>query len=291
MIDSLVFLGNNGQSVVLNDDTYPLQMFDSTVETQTDERLRPAQHGLFNTYTFMGKRVVHMEGDIFAASSADFLVKRQRLIGPFIPTPEYGSRSVGYLQIKYTGLSETITCECYLDGLPQAPLEALSPSRGTFAVTLQAFDPTLYGTTPLSAQSGVPGGGGGVSFPITFPVTFSGGSSGNGDVNVTNVGNASVFPTIVITGPCVDPSLTLHTPNQDYTLSFSGIVIDANQTLTIDMKNRTVLSNTLGSAYSYVVPGSSWWAIPPGTWTVSFRAFNASSGCKATINYTNAYML
>ena len=292
MIDSIVFFGNNGQTIVLNDDTYPLQLFDSTVETVTDERARPSQHGLYNTYTFMGKRIVHMEGDIFAADSFDLLLKRQHLIGPFIPTPELGNRSVGYLEVKYTGLQEIVSCECYLDGLPQAPIEGLSPSRGTFAITLQAFDPTLYGTTPLSAQTGAPGGGsGGVSFPITFPVTFAAGAGGAGDVLLTNGGNAAVFPTVVISGPCKDPSITIHQGDNDYTLGFTGIILDANATLTIDFKNRTVISNTLGSAYSYVVPGSTWWQIPPGTWTISFRAFSAASGCNATINYANAYML
>lgn len=291
MIDSIFFIGHNGQTVELNTDTYPLSLFDMNVETETDERRRPSQHGLFPTYTYMGKRTFHMEGDIFAADSADFIVKRFQLIGPFIPSPEFGFRSSGVLAVKFTGLSETVTAECFLDGLPQAPIAALSPSRGTFVVSIQAFDPVLYGASLNSATTGVPGGNGGFVFPFVFPLLFTLGTGGGGDVNVTNSGNTPVYPTVVITGPCKDPSLSLTAYGQQYTLGFQGLDLSLGETLTVDFNSRTVLSDTKGSAYSFVVPGSDWWQIPPGTWTVSFRAFSSSIGCKATVKFSNAYMV
>ena len=291
MIDAMYFDGSNGQTVQLNTDTYPLTMFDMTVETATDERNRPHSHGLYKTFTYMGKRIFHMEGNIFAADSADFNVKRSQLIGPFIPIPEYGFKASGTLRILFTGMTEYVTSECYLSGLPSAPMEALSPSRGTFVLSVQAFDPALYGITALQAKSGLPGGGGGFLFPMTLPFNFGTSSGGSGDVQVSNIGNAAAWPTVTIYGPCKNPSLTITSFGQTFTLAFDGIILNTAETISVDFKNRTVISNTLGSAYNTVVPGSTWWQIPPGVSTVSFKAYTASGAAHAEINYNNAYML
>jgi hypothetical protein len=292
MIDYIQFLGNNGLNVFLNDDTYPMQTFDSSVDTLTEEDARPNVHGLFPTYTYMQKRVIHMEGDIFGADFNDFIIKRQQLIGPFIPQPELGFKSSGQLIVKYSGLNEAVVAECYLDGLPQVPLEALSPSRGTYAITLQCFDPILYGANQLVVKTGLPGASGGFVFPITFPLNFTLGQGGGGVVNVTNSGNASVYPVATIYGPCVSPSLVLKlTSGAQLTITLTGLQLNTGDYVVLDFKNRTVTTNTQGSAYSFLQAGSVWWQIPPGTSQVTFLAFDASGAAHAEIAYSNGYML
>ena len=290
MIDYINFVGRNGASISLNDDVYPLTTYDSQVETATEERLRPSQHGLFPTYTYMGKRTFHMEGDIFGSDTADFISKRIALLAPFVPVPEYGFQSIGTLVVKYTGLSEPVQAECFPDGLPAVPLEALSPSRGTFAISLQTFDPIMYGSNPIVAKSGLPAGGGGFTFPITFPFTFPG-PGGGGDINVTNSGNAAVYPIITVFGPCTSPSLTLKAFGQSFLFALTGIQLNTGDFAIIDFKARTVTTNTQGSAYAYVTPGSSWWQIPPGTSTISFSAFSASGAAHAEVQFSNGYMV
>lgn len=292
MIDSIQFIGHNGLNVNLNDDTYPMQMFDSQVDTLTEEDPRPNVHGLFPSYTYMQKRTIHMEGDIFAADSADFIVKRQALIGPFIPQPEFGFKSSGRLVVKYTGLSEAVIAECYLDGLPLCPIEALSPSRGTYAISLQAFDPIMYGATTQLVVTGLPGAAGGFVFPINFPLNFTLGQGGGGTVNVTNNGNASVYPSIVVYGPCTSPGLVLRTAaGTTLTMQLTGLQLNSGDSATLDFKSRTITTNTYGSAYSYMQAGSVWWQIPPGLSSITFLAFQASGSARAEISFANGYML
>lgn len=291
MIDYINFIGSNGSSITLDDDTYPMTLYDSQVETVTEERARPSQHGLFPTYTYMGKRTFHMEGDIFGSDTTDFINKRIALMAPFVPVPEYGFKAVGTLVVRYTGLSEAVQSLCFLDGLPAIPLEALSPARGTYAISLQTFDPIMYGSDAIVAKTGLPGGSGGFVFPITFPLSFSLGTGGGGDVQVTNSGNAAVYPTVTIFGPCTTPTLTLRALGSTFQMVLDGLTLAVGEYVVLDFRNRTVTSSTLGSAYNYVQTGSVWWQIPPGTSTVTYTAFSASTGSHAEISYSNGYMV
>ena len=46
-----------------------------------------------------------------------------------------------------------------------------------------------------------------------------------------------------------------------------NITLASTDSLVIDMGARTVILNGVASRYNTIVTGSSWWTIPPGTWS------------------------
>ena len=149
----------------------------------------------------------------------------------------------------------------------------------------------MYGATVKTARTGLPGGSGGFVFPIKFPLTFGLSSGGGNDVTINNTGNVSSYPVAVIYGPAKSPALTLKVGTQTYLFALDNLDLAAGDTVTIDFAKHTVTTNTFGSAYSLVRPGSVWWSLPAGTSTVSYTAFSSASPSRAEINYRNGYML
>jgi phage-related protein len=122
-----------------------------------------------------------------------------------------------------------------------------------------------------------------VTFPITFPLSFGGGSAA-GTVTADNTGNIEMRPIITITGPVTNPtvenettglSLTFSNPNQvSYTLN-------SGDQLVIDLDAHQIMYYPDGSSIgasrrNWLVSGSTWWDLPPGTSTIGFSSDDAS---------------
>ena len=142
-------------------------------------------------------------------------------------------------------------------------------AKGTPAnVLLHSTDPRWYASPSKSATTGLPSttGPGGLAFPVSFPASFGSGSVG-GLLDVWNLGTVAMFPTLLFTGPCTNPSAAnLSLPGAP-ALTFD-ITLNAGDTLLVDTDFQTVTYTTAGSTAgspraNTEAYGSTWWNLAP----------------------------
>ena len=268
--------------------------FDMPVDTRNVENAKVQRHGLWQTYNYLGKRSIHMDGSIMGSDSADYFIKRQALMGVFMPNAELGYKPVGSLVAQFYGVDEEVSIVCDLDGYPDAPMAA-GPSYSTYSVALKAADPRWYGTQVNSTLATIPVVGGGLQFPLSYPLSYGSLTSG-GTVLVTNDGNAPTYISAQIFGPCYNPSLTYSYVDGNglvtlYEWAMSNFFVADGRSFTVNFLDRTVLDDLNNNLYSSIDSGSDWFVLQPGPNSVSFSAQLATSNCHAVISWQNAYML
>ena len=147
-----------------------------------------------------------------------------------------------------------------------------------------ATDPRFYADSETSASAEISSPtGAGLTFDVTFDLGF-GGAIPAGVVNVDNDGNFSAPWVAEITGPVTNPRVESVTGGR--TLRLAGSV-QAGETLRIDSATKTVTLDG-ASRYSWLVPGSQWFDLDPGSNQVRFAA---SSGTGVgTLTFRSAWI-
>jgi hypothetical protein len=161
-------------------------------------------------------------------------------------------------------------------------------------VQWEATDPYFYSAPTISTTVGLPTPGIGSTFPITFNWSFGGGSSAN-MATIANAGNVACWPVLVITGPCVNPTVSNLSVTGNPTLQFA-ISLNAGDQLVVDCDMGTIVffpsGSTVGSPQPQILqPNSTFFAIPGGGSSV--LAFNSGDTSPAagtlTVWSANAY--
>lgn len=141
-----------------------------------------------------------------------------------------------------------------------------------------ATDPFWYGSTfSVSTVVGVITGG--LVSPVVSPIVTTG-SGTLGDAPVYNAGSAPAPWTATITGPVTTPRLIMN----GLTVQIDGD-LPAGAIATVDSRTRSVVVD--GAMRPWVSYASTWWTIPPGASTFSFRAV-AGTG-SATLTWSDTY--
>jgi hypothetical protein len=143
------------------------------------------------------------------------------------------------------------------------------------SVQLEATDPYFYSSPTLAPTIGLPTPGGGMAFPISFPVSFGGGTTAN-QATLTNSGDVPCYPVLVITGPCLNPSISNQSIAGNPTLSFN-LQMSAGDRLVLDCDLQSATYYAAGSTVgatrlNALVPGSAWFSIPPGPSIITFNS-------------------
>jgi len=291
MIESMTWTNiRNGQSVVMNANDTPFETFSTEVVWRQEQTENPQEHGVDLGYPYLGERMFHAEGEILKQDSAGYMTLRRNLVRSMIPSPRYGNKVVGTLQILFTGMSEAVKAECSLDGFPELPMEALGPAHGKFQINWKAPDPRLFSVDEYSAITGTPGTTSGRTYPKTYPKVYTASTGTAGDITITNSGDIEVYPRVEILGPCTYPSLTMLTPAPVRVVEFGDLIVDSGEIITVDFEKRSAVSN-LGRDVYFTLTSREWWALDPGSNSIRYSAFQASSPSKATFYWRNAYMI
>ena len=148
------------------------------------------------------------------------------------------------------------------------------------SIQFECADPYLYSAPSVSTNISLPTPGGGVGFNLTFPMSFGGGSTPN-TATITNSGDVTCWPTMVITGPCLNPSIANGTITGNPTIQTS-IQLNAGDQLWIDCRLGSIVlypsGSSVGSPAQYVLqPGSEYFGLPPGSSVISFNSADTSS--------------
>jgi hypothetical protein len=290
MIESAVWTNiHNGTVVTFNDDFLPFTKFDTDAEWRQEQDYKPQDHGAFLGLPWLGMRFFRVEGNIMEMTSAEYITLRRTMMRSFQPSGRYGNRVVGRLDIQFTGMTEIVTSLCTLDGPPEIPMEALSPSAGEYMINWKSPDPRLLGASQFSAVTGVPGSSTGRTYPETYPKTYTAPSGVSGDLTIVNSGDIDVYPTWTILGPCEAPAVSL-LGALPMTVEFGDLILGAGESVIIDFEQRTAIHSS-GSDVYYTLTKREWWPLDVGTQDVRYSAFSASSPSSGTITWRNAYML
>lgn len=294
MIELCRFDNINGTSVELNDLIAPLTEFSTSVDERFTERNKSQQHGIYPSSTYWGKRLFHFTGSLQTQDSASYIAKRMAMVGAFMPRPQFGIKKAGTLTMLFTGMSENLTADCSIDGYPDLPMQALSPSRTSYLVNLKSPDPRMYGdwhTTTL--QYGILDNIGGRGYDKTYNKTYSSVGTGSSGAIIGNSGNVESFPNIKIYGPVTDPRITLQrSDGTNLYFTLTGLILaDITDTAVISFADRTVTRWDGSNLYRYAV-GGDWFSLEPSYTNVLY--FTGSAGAapaKADISWRNAYMI
>src|SRR6185295_10966223 len=293
MIESAKFTNVLGNSIDFNDQFVPFNEFTTEVDMRFNEKTKSQEHGIYPGMTWLGKRLFHCSGDILENTSADYWTRRRKFIRACLPRPHLGYTQVGTLTIRFTGYNEDLTSECTIDGWPEMPLAALSPSAGKYQVNFKAFDPRLYGAwysvdLPFGATENV----GGRTYNKTYNKIYDVAVGGN-DTVISNTGDIETYPVVTFYGPCTSPRLVLF--RGDGKIKYfviNGLTISsATDYVTVDFGKHTAILNGSGNVYNYAI-GSDWWALEPQlTNTIRYVADSGTTASHCNVMFRNAYMI
>lgn len=149
MLEFLTWTNVQGQSFTFNTDVIPLKEFTTEVDIRTEEVERMQEHGIWPGYSYGGKLLIHINGDILCNTAAEYIVQRMNMLQCLVPAGVVvNTRKMGDISLQYTGMetmrSESLTGAC-LDAAPSIPMRALYPSVTEFDITFKVFRPYLLG--------------------------------------------------------------------------------------------------------------------------------------------------
>jgi len=294
MIESARFTNVNGMYVDFNTDVIPFSSFTTEVDVRFTEKPKSQQHGIYAGNTFLGRRLFHCEGDIFASNSAEYIQRRMDMVAALIPRPQFGQQIVGVLEILFSGMNETLRVECTIDGYPEIPLDGASPARSRYQVNFKAYDPRLYGALQSMDIPFDPNWQniGGRTYNKVYNKTYSLSSGTSGDTIIINSGNIETYPLVTIYGPATEPeALMIRSDGVVFRFRLTGLVLaSVAESVFIDMRQHTVIRNDGTNAYQYAV-GSDWWSLEPEfSNVVKFSASVLAQPAHMSIQWRNAYM-
>lgn len=297
MIESARFTNVNGSYVDFNTDDIPFSNFTTEVDWRFTEKERSQDHGIYPGESYLGKRLFHCDGDVLADSSASYIQKRLNMIRALMPRPQFRRKTVGTLQLLFTGMSETLSCECTLDGYPELPLDGASPARSRFQVNFKSYDPRLYGPWQSIDVAYNPAWEnlGGRSYNKTYPKLYTAveTTGSPGTAIISNSGNIETYPIITFYGPATDPAAVLITSTGSvFIFELDGLVLTSvNDSVTVDFSRHTVTRYNGQNLYNYAALAD-WWLLEPYPVinTVRYSASILQEPSHMAIQWRNAYM-
>lgn len=253
--------GPDGTIAVFNDDTSPYYVgildpngcsgLDAADVRENADDLPDADGGVHGPF-YEGRRPVVLAGQIIASSVADRDDKVDRL-----RRASYALRSDAVLKWTPTGGEEIFSSL-----RRQQPLRVTGGYLKTFQLSMVAADPRIYSTTLFSQALTV-----------------------SGNVNITNNGDATSSPRIVINGAATGPTITNNTVAKIIAI-LSSVTIAAGASRSIDVGAGTLLDGTGANRYGDLdFANTNWWGVAPGVNNIAVGAIGSG-----TIYWRNAYL-
>jgi hypothetical protein len=152
--------------------------------------------------------------------------------------------------------------------------------RANFSLSLLAPDPRKYDASSRSASLVLPLLSGGIAPPLTPPFTITG-STSLSQTSLSNDGNTTTYPILMVAGPCPPAVIANLTTGEAMRVVDA---VPAGQTLVIDVLAGTA---TVGGQSRRVL--GSWWGLVPGVNEVAFSASGYDAAAGLSISYRSAW--
>lgn len=183
------------------------------------------------------------------------------------------------------GSTREINC-IYTGGL-SVP-ETTSSYGQTFLKTVikfRAHDPFWYSVDEFS-ETFTLSNSNATFFPF-FPLRLTNTTVFNSST-INYDGDIEGYPVWQVKGPGNGLTIKNQTTGEQFVLT--GISIDANHWLTIDVRNKTVTYDDGSNWFSYIAAGSSFWALQPGTNQISIEMPNSTTDSLVVLTYKECYL-
>lgn len=149
MLEYFTWTNVLGQSYTFNTALIPLKEFVVEGEVRSEEVPRMQEHGIWPAYSYSGKMLIHINGDILCNTAAEYIQERMKMMQALVPAGiVVNSRKMGDITMQYTGMeamrTEPLT-GATLDDYPQIPMRALYPSVTEFDISFKVFRGYMVG--------------------------------------------------------------------------------------------------------------------------------------------------
>lgn len=233
---------------------------------------RSQADGAWVSPQYASPRVVHLAGSLDTATWDDASRAWDRLLAQ-IPFRQLASLRVS------TG-EGTVPERTALVRQHEKPVLTRHAGHGNFSLSLIAPDPRKYSSTSRNASLVLPILTGGIAPPLTPPFTVTG-STSLSQITLTNDGNITTYPTLVIVGPCPPARIVNLTTGEALRVVDA---VPADQTLLIDVLAGTA---TTGGQARRVL--GAWWGLAPGANAIAFTADGYDAAAQLLISYRSAW--
>jgi hypothetical protein len=238
---------------------------------------RPYGHGGYRARSYWGPRRFTIEGAVectngLAAEVAADLIRGLFSSGDPISYARKARQGTRLLQVE---LADRLGVDVLPGGYAvkfQIPLKANDPRY------LDSVVQTSQATAGAASNSGLDWANGGLDWAnggLDWGVDAS-----SGILLMANTGNADAYPSITITGPLTNPSIT--DPATGRVVAYTGLV-DVGQTLTIDMSPFTRAVTLNGIDRITALSSAQWITIPPNTTRLLQFAGSGTGTATATL--------
>lgn len=158
----------------------------------------------------------------------------------------------------------------------------------TFSVDMVAPDPNRYGPV-VSTSAGLPVAGTGYIWAAVWPADWGGGAGDSGRVTITNEGDASTWPLILVGGG-LDSGVEIVETTSGSTLRLERVIPQAS-TVYFDSRTGRVYLDTTDNDITGFLTRREWWSVPAGaTRIVQFNGLGAVTGIPVlTVQMAPAY--
>lgn len=267
-----IITNKRGESITLNDFSDPskviaLQAYpDFDVDIKGSEVSREGQHGVWDFYSYYGRRTIGLEGVIVGHDEADVEAVKNKLVRVLALPVQPSETDDGYVFLTWTdveGKSWTIECKM------SSPVKFNRNLRQTY---LLSFNINLKSPTPfiLSQESFTQFGTRGYTltggqFPLSMPTIL-----GANDVNVMTIENGGEIAARTVIrlygeslGAITNPTIYNKTTGKHMTVDIT--LADETSWIEIDSSAGTVIDNNGMDRSGLITGESEFISLVPGT--------------------------
>lgn len=203
---------------------------------------RARQHGEFPEPQFANGAVYDLDLDVVSTAATTFTAAVMALeAGTY---PQATTRPL-WFQLPGHGL-QRVNVFCAARSIPGAQEYAFGVTKAALQFT--APDPLKYGAT-VTASTGLPVPGGGLTYPLVYPLDYGAGGV-SGRVVVSNYGAAPGSPIFTVTGPIDSAGFQVTDVEDAVTVQFTGAV-GAGDVFVIDTRTGAATLNGSTRFVSY----------------------------------------
>lgn len=255
-------------------------------EFRINDRTREGADGGFMDSGFKEMRVIVLTGTIYGDES--YLEKLKANWRPYREGID-GTGGGAVFRWRVDGLNRYVIARSL--GLKYDWADMRRTGKTDVQFQLKCEDPTIFADPPVTVgpMTLLPVTMTGYGYPRGYNRTYGGGISGGSGTNIYNQGTDISYPSITITGPAVNPYVINDSwPTNNVPWIKLGATLGSTDTVTLDMKDRTVVLNSTVSRRLWVLPPYVWWGLVPGNNFIRFGA-DTNSGATASLTFSHAY--
>ena len=240
---------------------------------------RSGQDGQIISSNYFGGRLISWTQTIVGADDDDHLANRKLLAAALAFERDSNGKAVTKTA-EFTMNDDNVYTVEYVSRQPKLPHKLHNMTTGT--IILECESESLDGAEATETIYLSSGGG----FDITFTIPFDIDRTTGGQATITNSGDLDTYPIINLKNALSNPTISNQTTGKD--LQLESVNTSAGETITIDMRNRTIYKGSQ-NYFSYKSSGSDFWALQPDANIIVFTDTTYNAAAYAEIVYSSAY--